>query len=85
MSLLSSGVSSVIAQDTLSGDPYKNENPVQKVLKRDTITVVDSLITTQFVNEKEQTLLLTTSKDSIQFRLSFLVWELTFIYTIVYF
>lgn len=67
--LLSSSISGILAQDTLNGDTYQSEHPVQNVLKKDTITVVDSLITTQFVNEQEQTLVLTTTKDSVQFRL----------------
>jgi membrane-bound lytic murein transglycosylase D len=58
------------AQDTLSYESYKQDNPVQPILQRDTITVIDSVMTTRFVNESQQTIIRGTQKDSIAFRLA---------------
>lgn len=57
------------AQDTLSYESYKETNPVEKQLKRDTITVIDSITTTTFSNELPKTLLETSVKDSVVFKL----------------
>lgn len=58
------------AQDTLSYESYKQSNAVKQTLERDTITVIDSVHTTRFVNETEQTIVSGTKKDSIAFRLA---------------
>ena len=57
------------AQDTLSYESFKEVNPVEQTLQRDTITIIDSVVTTSFVNEKEQFVHSGTKKDSITFRL----------------
>ena len=58
------------AQDTLSYESFKEGNPVEQTLQRDTITIIDSVVTTSFVNEKLQTVLSGTQKDSIIYRLA---------------
>jgi membrane-bound lytic murein transglycosylase D len=58
------------AQDTLSYESFKEGNPVEQTLQRDTITIIDSVVTTSFVNEKLQTVLSGTQKDSITYRLA---------------
>jgi len=57
------------AQDTIPYDSFKQKNQVVEPLKRDTITVIDSITTTSFVNEVQQTSLTTSIKDSIAFDL----------------
>jgi membrane-bound lytic murein transglycosylase D len=59
----------VSAQDTIPYAVYKQQVVEKPILQRDTITVVDSITTTSFVNEIEQTTLQTSIKDSVTFKL----------------
>ncbi|MFT5892846.1 MAG: membrane-bound lytic murein transglycosylase D, partial [Dokdonia sp.] len=57
------------AQDTLSYESFKKTNKERVDLKRDTITIIDSITTTSFVNEIDRIELRTMSRDSIVFKL----------------
>ena len=59
----------VYAQDTIPYAAYKQKVEEKTTLQRDTITVVDSITTTSFVNEIPRTTLQTTQKDSVAFTL----------------
>ncbi len=59
----------VKAQDTLTYESFKNKEKDRVTLQRDTITIVDSILTTSFVNEVNRVELKTQTKDSVAFRL----------------
>ena len=59
----------VRAQDTISYEQFKQKSPVVKELKRDTITIVDSIMTTIVSQDLPKVLLETTVTDSVAFRL----------------
>ena len=57
------------AQDTLSYESFKKGNKERVDLKRDTITIIDSITTTSFVNEIDKVELKTIVRDSVVFKL----------------
>ncbi len=57
------------AQDTIPYSKYIQKVAEKEVLQRDTITVVDSIMTTTFVHEKPRITLQTSTKDSLAFKL----------------
>jgi len=58
------------AQDTLSYESFKKNNKERIALERDTITIIDSSITTtSFVRQIDKIELKTSSRDSIMFKL----------------
>ncbi|WP_299213891.1 LysM peptidoglycan-binding domain-containing protein [uncultured Dokdonia sp.] len=57
------------AQDTLPYESFKKNNKERVDLKRDTITIIDSITTTAFINEINKIELKTTSRDSVVFKL----------------
>lgn len=57
------------AQDTLSYESYKKGNKERIELERDTITLIDSITTTSFINEIDKVELKTVVKDSVIFNL----------------
>ncbi|GGG20858.1 lytic transglycosylase [Dokdonia pacifica] len=57
------------AQDTLSYETFKKNNKERVGLERDTITIIDSITTTSFVNEIDKVELKTLSRDSVVFKL----------------
>jgi len=58
------------AQDTLSYESFKKNNKERIALERDTITIIDSSITTtSFVKQIDKIELKTSSRDSIMFKL----------------
>lgn len=67
--IIASFTTEVIAQDTLSYEQYKQVNGTPQLLKRDTITTIDSVFTTVVSQDLPKILIETTVKDSLAFRL----------------
>ncbi|WP_299675400.1 lytic transglycosylase domain-containing protein [uncultured Dokdonia sp.] len=57
------------AQDTIPYESFKKNNKERVAIERDTITIIDSITTTSFVNEIDKMELKTLSRDSIVFKL----------------
>lgn len=67
--IIASFATEAIAQDTLSYEQYKQVNGTPQLLKRDTITTIDSVFTTVVSQDLPKILVETTVKDSLAFRL----------------